>query len=97
MATYQSMRMLCLTRTVTGNASRNLPFWGKSLNLDDVYNGHYLGLLELLSNYDPLLHEHLQKFRDKKKGARLTHYLSPERQNEFSGICGQGVFENMTL
>ena len=53
-------------------ASRDLPFWGKSLNLDDVHNGHYLGLLELLSNYDPLLCEHLQKVWDKKKGARLT-------------------------
>ena len=78
-------------------ASRNLPFWGKSLSLDDVHNGHYLGLLELLSNYDPLLREHLQKVRGNKKRARLTHYLSPESQNEFIGICGHMGFENNNL
>jgi hypothetical protein len=76
-------------------ASSDLPFWGKSLNLDDVHNGHYLGLLELLSNDDPLLCEHLQKGRDKKKAARLTHYLSPESQNDFIGICGQRVLKTI--
>jgi hypothetical protein len=48
-----------------------------------------------LSNYDPLLREHLQKVRDKKKGARLTHYLSPESQNEFIGICGPRVLKTI--
>ena len=75
-------------------ASRNLPFQGKSLHLD-VRNGHCLGLLELLSNYDLLLREHLQKVRDKKKGAQLIHYISPESPNEFIGICGQRVLKTI--
>uniref|UniRef100_A0A1A8IJ03 TTF-type domain-containing protein n=2 Tax=Nothobranchius kuhntae TaxID=321403 RepID=A0A1A8IJ03_NOTKU len=72
-------------------ASRNLAFRGKTSNLDDVHNGNFLGTLELLSHYDPLLHEHLEKIRQKKKGARLTHYLSAETQNEFIELCGKRV------
>lgn len=48
-------------------ASRNLPFRGKTKDLDDTHNGNFLGTLGLLSHYDPLLNEHLQKVRDKKK------------------------------
>lgn len=42
-------------------ASRNLPFKGKTKDLDDIHNGNCLGTLELLSHYDPLLKEHFQK------------------------------------
>lgn len=58
-------------------SSRNLPFRGKTKDLGDVYSGSFLGTLELLSHYDPLLKEHL-KNRDNKqkhkvgKGTRLT-------------------------
>ena len=70
-------------------ASRNLPFRGKNSNLDDVHNGHFLGTLELLEYYDPILNEHLEKVREKKKeGSRLTHYLSPEcRMNSLCSVA----------
>lgn len=71
-------------------ASRNQPFRGKTSNLDDVHKGNFLGSLEL-SQYDPVLKEHLDKVRQKKKGSRLTHYLSPEIQNECIDICDQKV------
>ena len=48
-----------------------------------------------MSNSDPLLRQHLQKVRDKKKGARLTQYLSPESQNEIIGKCGQRVLKTI--
>lgn len=47
-------------------ASRNLPFRGKTKELDDIHNTNFLGTLELLSHYDPLLKEHFQKIRDNK-------------------------------
>lgn len=74
-------------------ASRNLAFRGKTSNLDDVHNGNFLGTLELLSHYDPLLHKHLEKVRQKKKG--LTHYLSAETQNEFIELCGKRVLNTI--
>lgn len=44
-----------------------------------------------MAHYDPLLQEHLEKVRQKKKGSRLTHYLSPDTQNEFIEIYGKRV------
>lgn len=76
-------------------ASRNLPFRGKTSNLDDVHNGNFLGTLELLGRYDPVLEEHLQKLRQKKEGQRITHYLSPDTQNEFIDICGKRVVKTI--
>ncbi|ROL41869.1 Zinc finger MYM-type protein 1 [Anabarilius grahami] len=82
-------------------ASRNLPFRGKTSDLDDVHNGNFLGTLELLSHYDPLLKEHFQKIRDNKqkkkegKQTRLTHYLSSESQNEFINLCGRRVLKRI--
>lgn len=69
-------------------ASRNLPFRRTTDNLGDVRNGNFLGTLELLAHYDPLLSDHLQKVSE-KTGARMTHYLSPESQNEFIELCGK--------
>ncbi|KAL6456301.1 hypothetical protein MHYP_G00348440 [Metynnis hypsauchen] len=76
-------------------ASRNLAFRGKISNLDDVHNGNFLGTLELLAHYDPFLHEHLEKVRQNKKGSRLTHYLSPDAQNEFIELCGKRVLNTI--
>lgn len=64
-------------------------------NLGDVRNGNFLGTLELLVHYDPLLSDHLQKVSEKKSGARMTHYLSPESQNEFIEICGDKVLKEI--
>lgn len=48
-------------------ASRNLPFRDKTKYLDDIQNGNLIGTVELLSHYDSLLNEDLQKVRDQKK------------------------------
>lgn len=76
-------------------ASRNLAFRDKTTNLDDVHNGHFLGTHDLLAQYDPLLHEHLEKVRQKKKASRLTHYPSPESQNKFIELCSKRVLNTI--
>lgn len=76
-------------------ASRNLPFRGKTKDLNDIHNGNFLGSLVLLAHYDPLLNEHLQKVKDKKKGTRLTHYLSSDIQNEFIELCGRRILKTI--
>lgn len=40
--------------------------------------------------YDHILHDHLEMIRQHKKG-RLTHYLSPQAQNELINLCGEQV------
>ena len=72
---------------------RRLAFRGSSLRIGDVHKGNFLGLLELLAHYDPLLEEHVTKVKvAQQKGERLqAHYLSPESQNEFISICAANV------
>ncbi len=60
-------------------ASRHLAFKGKTSTLDDVHNGNFLGTLELLSHYIPLLHEHLDKIMKKEKEKVLSRLLRSQR------------------
>ena len=59
----------------------------------DVHNDNFLGLLELLAHYDPLLKEHVTKVQvAQQKGERLQgYYLSPESQDELISICSVNV------
>ena len=56
---------------------RGLAFRGTSQRIGDVHNGNFLGLLELLANYDPLLQEHVIKVKlSQQRNERLqAHYL----------------------
>ena len=78
---------------------RGLAFRGSSNKLGDPDNGNFLGILELLANYDPVLKQHLDNVREaqhvrelqKSKGRLQVSYLSVETQNEFIILCGQLV------
>ena len=72
---------------------RGLAFRGTSHKIGESDNGNFLGLLELLSRYDPILREHLDKVaKSQKSGKRLqVHYLSPQSQNEFISACALRV------
>lgn len=49
-------------------ASRGLPFRGKDERFGSSSNGNYLGILELLSDYDPFLASHIANYGNKGKG-----------------------------
>ena len=76
---------------------RGLAFRGNSSIIGDPGNGNFLGILELISNYDPILQEHLHKVKEsQKKQTRLqVHYLSPEIQNEFIECCKNEVIKKI--
>ncbi|KAG8444242.1 hypothetical protein GDO86_009431 [Hymenochirus boettgeri] len=76
-------------------ASRNLAFRGSTQKIGDLKNGNFLGTLELLSQYDTLLHDHLSKVKaSQEKGKKLpAHYLSWATQNEFIDICGNHILD----
>lgn len=78
-------------------ASRNLAFRGDTDELGDINNRNFLGLLELVSHYDPILRNHLRTVPEfKEKGKVMpAHYLSGQIQNEFIEFRGQHVFNNI--
>ena len=78
---------------------RGLAFSGSSHRIGDPNNGNFLGLIELLSRWDPLLQEHVNKVKEYQgKGERLqVHYLSPESQNEFISECSTLVKQHILL
>ena len=49
-------------------AERGLPFRGDDERLGSPHNGNFLGILELMSKFDPFLKEHLEKYGSKGKG-----------------------------
>ncbi|CAH2256019.1 zinc finger MYM-type 1-like [Pelobates cultripes] len=75
-------------------ASRNLAFRGSSQRIGDQHNGNFLGLLELIAHYDPVLQEHLEEVKKSQEtGKKLhAHYLSWATQNEFINLCGKYVY-----
>lgn len=57
-----------------------LPFRGHSAVFGDPSNGNYLGILELLSQFDPFLKAHIEKYGNAGKGqpSYLSHGICEE-------------------
>jgi hypothetical protein len=55
-------------------ASRGLPVRGDNQTIVSVRNGNYLGIMELLSQFDPFLCQHIKKYGNAGKG--IPSYLS---------------------
>lgn len=66
---------------------------GSSQRIGSTDNGNFLGLIELLSKYDPILKVHVEKVSESQQsGTRLAaHYLSSDSQNEFIATCAHQV------
>jgi hypothetical protein len=54
--------------------SRGLPLRGDNQTIDLVRNGNYLGIMELLSQFDQFLCKHIKKYGNAGKG--IPSYLS---------------------
>ena len=76
-----------------------LAFSGSSHWIGDPNNGNFLGLIELLSRWDPILQEHVQRVREYQKNGEClqVHYLSPESQNEFISESSNLVKQHFLL
>lgn len=79
--------------TILFLGERGLALRGDSHLIGECNNGNFLGILELIGRYDPVLFEHLEKVKTSQRAhQRLqVHYLSPEIQNEFIGLCAHHV------
>uniref|UniRef100_A0A8C3IGQ8 TTF-type domain-containing protein n=1 Tax=Chrysemys picta bellii TaxID=8478 RepID=A0A8C3IGQ8_CHRPI len=69
-------------------AERNLSFHGSDDRLGTLYNGNFLGVIELLGKFDPVMEEHLQRIKNKEIH---DHYLGKNIQNELISIVGNAV------
>lgn len=67
-------------------AARGLAFRGGSEKLGEQDNGNYLGVIELISEFDPFLSSHLAKYGN--KGSGRASYLSSTICNELIKIIG---------
>lgn len=70
-------------------SERGLSFRGSDETFGSPHNGNYLGILELLSQFDPFLAEHMKKYGNKGRGS--TSYLSNTICEEFIALMGQRV------
>jgi hypothetical protein len=70
-------------------ASRGLPFKGDNHTIGSVTNGNYLGIMELLSQFDPFLCEHNKKYGI--VGTGIPSYLSVTICEEFTELMGSKV------
>lgn len=58
----------------------NLAFRGTNERIHEDSNGNFMGLIEMITEWDPIMKEHLRRIDDKEF---YHHYLSPKIQNEF--------------
>lgn len=72
-------------------SSRGLAFRGDNEILGSQHNGNYLGILELIAEYDPFLSSHLAKYGNEGKGKQS--YLSATICEELIEILGNKVLK----
>ncbi|XP_023248121.1 52 kDa repressor of the inhibitor of the protein kinase-like [Copidosoma floridanum] len=79
----------CIDEQLILQPSRGLAFRGENQKLGSTHNGNYLGLLELISEYDPFLKNHFQIYGNKGKGQ--TSYLSANICEEIIQLIAKQV------
>jgi len=73
-------------------AARGLAFRGENEMIGSNANGNYLGVLELLSKFDPFFAEHIEKYGNRGKGSPL--YLSANICEQLIGLMGKSFNGN---
>jgi hypothetical protein len=69
-------------------AERNLAFRGSNEILGHQHNGNFLGMVETIAKYDPILLEHTRRATRKEIS---DHYLGKHIQNELIELVGDAV------
>nr|XP_025036239.1 zinc finger MYM-type protein 5-like [Pelodiscus sinensis] len=69
-------------------AERNLSFRGFDKRLGTSHKGNFLGVIELLGKFDPVMQEHLRRLQ---KSEIQDHYLGKNIQNELISIVGDSI------
>ncbi|XP_050530959.1 zinc finger MYM-type protein 1-like [Daktulosphaira vitifoliae] len=87
---YWTQVLRRITDVIKFLASRGLAFRGSNQIFGSTQNGNYLGILELLSEYDSFLKDHIKTYGNKGHG--ITSYLSANICEEFIELMGKQIF-----
>uniref|UniRef100_A0A3P8THJ7 TTF-type domain-containing protein n=1 Tax=Amphiprion percula TaxID=161767 RepID=A0A3P8THJ7_AMPPE len=75
-----------LIAIVSHLAERNLSFRGHSEQLFEGGNGNFLGQVELMAQFDPIMREHLRRIEAKEQ---IETFLSPRIQNKLISLVAK--------
>ncbi|XP_065642806.1 52 kDa repressor of the inhibitor of the protein kinase-like [Hydra vulgaris] len=81
-----------LVASVQFLAERNLAFRGSEEQIGNPHNGNFLGVIELLGKFDPVMQDHIQKIINKDIH---DHYLGKAIQDEIIDTIGQAVLQEI--
>ena len=73
---------------VTFFAKHNLAFHGNNSKLYDDSNGNFLGLIEMLAEFDLVIQEHVCHITNEET---QVHYLGPRIQNELINMLDAAI------
>lgn len=72
---------------------RGLSFFGDNENLNSLHNGNFLGILELISQFDPFLANHISDYGN--KGSGHTSYISSSTVRKIILLMASTVLEKI--